>query len=155
MRKRMHGLTLILFPPWLQKSTHLSQQTSFRYGNAMSFRRRLGFGHRQTSLPLCANSGSISAGVSSRSTWSLLHAFFHSLSLLCCMLQTHQNDTKRCSFFLFLFFTFGSFVFFSTRNNNQIGKLHLVVTRTLHFSLHATIHGKLHAIFFSLSRVHF
>lgn len=87
-------------------------------------------------------------GVSSRSTWSLLHAFFHSLSLLCCMLQTQQNDTKRCCFLLFLFFTFGSFVFFSTRNNNQIGKLHLVVTRTLHFALHATIHGKLHAIFF-------
>uniref|UniRef100_A0A8D8BYS4 (northern house mosquito) hypothetical protein n=1 Tax=Culex pipiens TaxID=7175 RepID=A0A8D8BYS4_CULPI len=63
-----------------------------------------------------------------------------------------ENTTKRYKTLLLAlpFFTFGSFVFFSTRNNNQIGKLHLVVTRTLHFSLHATIHGKLHAFFFSL-----
>lgn len=84
-------------------------------------------------------------GVSSRSTWSLLHAFFFSLY---CVVYS-ENTTKRYKTLLLAlpFFTFGSFVFFSKRNNNQIGKLHLVVTRTLHFALHATIHGKLHAIF--------
>uniref|UniRef100_A0A8D8BW35 (northern house mosquito) hypothetical protein n=1 Tax=Culex pipiens TaxID=7175 RepID=A0A8D8BW35_CULPI len=77
--------------------------------------------------------------------------FFSLYCVVCCK----HNKTIQNAALALPFFTFGSFVFFSTRNNNQIGKLHLVVTRTLHFSLHATIHGKLHAIFFSLSPVHF
>uniref|UniRef100_A0A8D8FRH7 (northern house mosquito) hypothetical protein n=1 Tax=Culex pipiens TaxID=7175 RepID=A0A8D8FRH7_CULPI len=119
----------------------------------MSFRRRLGFGHRQTSLPLCANSGSISAGSLRVPRGRCYTPFF--LSLLCCVFRKHNKTIQNAAALSLPFFTFGSFVFFSTRNNNQIGKLHLVVTRTLHFSLHATIHGKLHAIFFSLSPVHF
>uniref|UniRef100_A0A8D8BVI5 (northern house mosquito) hypothetical protein n=1 Tax=Culex pipiens TaxID=7175 RepID=A0A8D8BVI5_CULPI len=73
----------------------------------MSFRRRLGFGHRQTSLPLCANSGSISAGSLRVPRGRCYTPFF--LSLLCCMLQTQQNDTKCCS--CSSFFHFRKFCF--------------------------------------------
>uniref|UniRef100_A0A8D8KFR8 (northern house mosquito) hypothetical protein n=1 Tax=Culex pipiens TaxID=7175 RepID=A0A8D8KFR8_CULPI len=75
----------------------------------MSFRRRLGFGHRQTSLPLCANSGSISAG-SLRVPRGRCYTPFFSLSIVLCVPKTQQNDTKRCCSFS-SFFHFRKFCF--------------------------------------------
>lgn len=114
-------------------------------------RRRLEFGHRQTSLPLLVgwlvgceftNSGSISGGGSPRGCYTLRYC------CCCCMhTKTQQNGYKTASSFYFRKFCFASsFIFFllilhvTTKLENYTPGCNATLL------LHAPIHRKLHAL---------